>query len=112
MYVYLTQYECPGCVLCACRVWDPTKRSTTAHTELTPSLLSLDWVPQSENLVSSLHVNHNCCMSCVALSMVQILVGTGGGVVKLFDSASSSYIWEVAKEITFPRCVYVYLSYD
>lgn len=42
-----------GCVfVCARRVWDPTKRSTTAHTELTSPLLSLDWVPQSEKLVS------------------------------------------------------------
>ena len=34
-----------------CRVWDPTRRSTTAHTEVASSLLSLDWVPQSESLV-------------------------------------------------------------
>lgn len=25
--------------------------------------------------------------------------------MKLFDSASSSYLWDVASEITFPRCV-------
>ena len=33
------------------RVWDPSKCSTTATTELTSSLLSFDWVPQLENLV-------------------------------------------------------------
>ena len=42
---------------------------------------------------------------------IQILLGTGGGVVKLFDSASSKYLWEVAtSDSSFPRqAVWLYL---
>ncbi|CAI7993378.1 WD repeat-containing protein 91 [Geodia barretti] len=67
-------------------VWDPNKCSTTATTELTSSLLSLDWVPQSENLV---------------------LLGTGGGSVKLFETSSSQYLWEVTSDISYPRILSV-----
>ena len=34
---------------------------------------------------------------------LQVLVGSGGGVIKLFDSSSSKYHWEIASDSKYPK---------
>ena len=64
------------------RIWEPTKRETVATTEVKSSLLSLDWAPQSDHLV---------------------LIGTGDGVVKMYDAYQAKSLWEVYSEMRFPK---------
>ncbi len=65
-----------------CRVWDPSKLETLATTEVKSSLLSLDWAPQSDHLV---------------------LMGSGDGVVKMYDAYQAKTLWEVFSEPKFPK---------
>lgn len=64
------------------RVWNPNTLSTFATVELRSSLLSLDWAPQSDSLV---------------------LIGSGDGVVGLYDSNSSKYHWDVKSDNRYPK---------
>lgn len=65
------------------RVWNPNSPSKTfSSTSLKSSLLSLDWAPQSDSLV---------------------LIGSGDGLVRLFDSNTSKYHWEVRSDNRFPK---------
>lgn len=67
---------------CVYRVWDANKLETIATTEVKSSLLSLDWAPNSDHLV---------------------LMGSGDGVVKMFDGYQAKTLWEVYSETKFPK---------
>ena len=64
------------------RIWSPTVFKTAATAEVKSSLLSLDWAPQSDHLV---------------------LMGSGDGIVKMFDASQGKCLWEVYSEIKFPK---------
>ena len=69
-------------LLCCHRIWDPNKLEGVATTEVKSSLLSLDWAPQSDHLV---------------------LMGSGDGVVRMFDAYQAKSLWEVYSETRFPK---------
>lgn len=71
------------------RIWEPSSLVTSATIELKSSLLSLDWVSQLDSLV---------------------LVGSGGGVIKLFDSSSSKFHWEIASDPKYPKILSIACS--
>ena len=64
------------------RVWDPTTQNTLSSLELKPSLLSLDWAPQSDHLV---------------------LVGSGNGIVQLYDCKTRKTHWSISSERQYPK---------
>lgn len=63
-------------------MWDPSKLETLSTTEVKSSLLSLYWAPQSDHLV---------------------LMGSGDGVVRMFDAYQAKTLWEVYSEMKFPK---------
>ena len=78
-------------VLCVFhRVWDPSSLSTSATVELKSSLLSLDWVPQYDNL---------------------ILIGSGDSIVKLFETTTLRDHWEVKSDPKLPKYENIYLIF-
>jgi len=66
------------------RTWDPSNLQTSATLEVKPSLLSLDWAPQSDHL---------------------LLVGSGGGTVQLFDCNTHRYHWTINSDQDYLKSV-------
>ena len=58
------------------------KLETIATAEVKSSMLSLDWAPQSDHLV---------------------LMGSGDGVVKMYDAYQAKVLWEVYSKTEFPK---------
>jgi len=46
-----------------------------------------------------------CSLSVYCAIIVQILMGSGDGVVKLFDSSTSKYHWEINSDPKYPKYV-------
>ncbi len=79
---YPHRHPSPFLLLLLLRVWDSNTQSTYATMELKPSLMALDWAPQTDHLV---------------------LVGSGNGIVQLYDCNTHRFHWSINSERQYPK---------